>query len=277
MTTRMASIIANLKTRLSRWSARYLRAPISLTSDDPGKLKNIASANSELVRWSAKVIVGGLIGEVLVLLWFSAERSWLETGLLIITNLVIAVGVFGEDHFAHRAGEVGLRLQQISDEKVAEAGARAAEAERKAAEATLELAKFRSARSLDHAQTERFIEKARVFEGTTFQCGIGSVNSDQFALALHLIDALRKAGWKSSNWPMGQAISSFFGSTIGTGVGPVSNVVIGFSRNASKSLRTTATVIAEALSEEEIKAAAVPMAQQIAAVDMITILIGRKS
>jgi hypothetical protein len=241
------------------------------------ELRKTISKNETLAEWGGAAVVFGLLIEVVLTATYRHNESVIEGWGPVFADALIALGVAAEILFARKARSKSEALQLRSELKVAEANARAEESNRLALEAQLDLAKFRSARSLDRAQTERFIEKARVFEGTTFQCGIGSVDSDQFALALHLVDALRKAGWRDSNWRAGQSISSFIGSAIGLGIGPISNVYVGFSRNASETLKTTATAIAKALSEEEIKAAAGPIAQQMAVTDMITILIGRKS
>jgi hypothetical protein len=113
----MAKIItAYTNQRLRRWSKWYRRDPIALI-DDAGKLRNIVSKSSERVGWSARAIVGGLFAEILILLWFSADKSWFETELLIVSNFIIAAGVLGEDHFAHIAGEAATRTQQLSGEK----------------------------------------------------------------------------------------------------------------------------------------------------------------
>lgn len=204
MANMAARIIAYTKHRLRRWSRRYLRDPISLT-DDAGKLKNIVSHNSRRVRWSAWAIVGGLFTEVLVLLWFSAAKSAFETGLLIISNFIIAAGVFGEDHFAHKSGEAATRLQQISDEKVATAEARAAEADQKAQEAILELARLKARRDLTQKQRGRVVDKLKKFSGTEYDISINSIDPEilNFVFIVELI--LSTAGWTELGWqgPLG--------------------------------------------------------------------------
>jgi hypothetical protein len=97
--------------------------------DDESALKKEVSGAGRWVRIGAMSIVGGLIFEVILLLWFSAEKTKWETGLLIVATLIIAAGVWIEDHFAHKAGDAAEKLQRISDEKIAEANARAAEAQ----------------------------------------------------------------------------------------------------------------------------------------------------
>ena len=45
-------------------------------------------------------VIFGLVAEVIILLWFSDEKSRLENALLIAATLIIAAGVWVEDHFA---------------------------------------------------------------------------------------------------------------------------------------------------------------------------------
>jgi hypothetical protein len=138
--------------------------------------------------------VGGLVAEVLVLLWFSAEKSSVETGLLIVSNFIIAAGVFGEDHFAHKSGEAATRLQQISDEKVSEANARASEADQKAQEASLELARLTTPRVLEPEHRARMTKALKPFAGTPFDFSI-QPDPEPVALMDQIADVLVAAGW----------------------------------------------------------------------------------
>jgi hypothetical protein len=58
--------------------------------EDVSGLKIAAAKHGGRARWSARAIVGGLCFETIVLLAYSADKSWLETGLLIVANLIIA-------------------------------------------------------------------------------------------------------------------------------------------------------------------------------------------
>jgi hypothetical protein len=111
-------IIAYLSHRFVRWRRRYLSLPIARVKN-PGTLKNIAEKLGKGVRLSAYVIVLGLGAEIIVLLAYAAEKTRLETMLLILCNVVIVIGVLGEDRFAHLAGDVALRQQEVSDEMLA--------------------------------------------------------------------------------------------------------------------------------------------------------------
>jgi hypothetical protein len=84
---------------------------------------------SERENWSAWLIVAALFMEAYAAWYFSTpEKPWYETTFLITANLLIAAGVYGEIIFGRKAGAVAANLQQISDLKVAEGDARAAEA-----------------------------------------------------------------------------------------------------------------------------------------------------
>ena len=124
--TKMARIAAYLRSLRSRLSRSSVSDPTNLTTEE-GKLKNRASTNSRRARWYARAIVGGLLFEVIILLAYSAEKSWHETALLIASALVIAMGVWGEDHHAHEADSANAELQRISEEHVAAAETRAAQ------------------------------------------------------------------------------------------------------------------------------------------------------
>ena len=103
--------------------------------DEIQTLKKTFERNDRWSGWSGQAIVAGLALDIVVLLLFASDKSWIETAGGIFATLVIAAGVWFEIHFGHKASAASVRLQQISDEKIAEAEARAAEATQKAREA----------------------------------------------------------------------------------------------------------------------------------------------
>ena len=167
-----------------------------------GDLKGVVSKNTRLIRWSAGAIVAGLIGEVLVLLWFSAEKSLVETTLLIATNLTIAAGVLGEDYFAHKVGEAASELQGISDEKIAAAEVQAAEANARAVEAALQLEKLRAQLGPRVIERDGFLsvlkgKPAPLQVTMSYPRGTG----DCWHVALQLEQLLRDVGWNVQPGP----------------------------------------------------------------------------
>ncbi len=88
-----------------------------------------------------------------------------------------------------------LEVTKGYESQIAQANERAANAEQRAAEAALELAKLKTPRSLSKQQQERIAAKVKPFSGTPFDLWV-STDSDSTAL-MEIIDAkLRSAGWK---------------------------------------------------------------------------------
>src|SRR5947209_7432973 len=88
---------------------------------------------------SAWTLVLVLVFEAALLWKFSSDKSLLETILFIASDLALAASIYGEIHWERKAHAASAELQRIADENVAEALARAAEANEKALEARLEL------------------------------------------------------------------------------------------------------------------------------------------
>ena len=152
----MAKVIAYLNNLRSRLMRRSASGPTNLTGEE-GKLRNTAAINSRRARRYARVIVGGLLFEVIILLVYSAQKSWHETAFLIISALIIAAGVWGEDRHAHEADSANNELQRISDEKIAEANVRAAEAQLRAEQ----LRRAMSWRQLNDERSDEELGRAR--------------------------------------------------------------------------------------------------------------------
>jgi hypothetical protein len=96
--------------------------------DNIEALKKSQEVNGARSHLWAKVLVVGLALEVAVLLAFREGKSWVETVAGVFTALLVAVSVGLEIHFGKKADKAFSELQQISEENIAEAHARAAEA-----------------------------------------------------------------------------------------------------------------------------------------------------
>jgi len=105
-------------------------------------LKLAFSTNNAWFEWSTIVVLAGLAFELVTLLVFHKTASWREKSILIAGTLIIAIGVAGEWHFGSKASSAALRLQAISDEKVATLGKDTADAKRDAANAVERAAKL---------------------------------------------------------------------------------------------------------------------------------------
>ncbi|HLW92606.1 MAG TPA: hypothetical protein VKS78_15080 [Roseiarcus sp.] len=113
---------------------------------------------------------------------------------MIVADLAIAVGVYMEIHFGRKASTAEAQLQQISDERVAAAEARAAEANRKAQEAQLALEEYRSPRLLTTAQQERIASAMSPFKGLRAVLGAVPPSVNNTNLVSQLLLALKAAG-----------------------------------------------------------------------------------
>ncbi len=110
------------------------------------KLRSDIDRNKSRSHWAAWLIIIGLAMEAAFALNFPAGRSIIENWSPVITNALIALGVYGEIHFSGKASRAQKALQSLSDERVAESESRAAEANQKTAELQIALEKERQRR-----------------------------------------------------------------------------------------------------------------------------------
>jgi hypothetical protein len=84
--------------------------------------------NSVREYWAARVLLGGLFIETVILLVFPNGKSLLESGLGLLACLMVFGGVLGETLFAAKAKSANDQLKRGADEQVAEANRLAGEA-----------------------------------------------------------------------------------------------------------------------------------------------------
>ncbi len=184
------STTAYLKHRFVRWRRRNFSLPIARVKN-PGTLKNIAEKLGRGVRLSAYVIVLGLFAEVIVLLAYAAEKTRLETALLILCNIVIVIGVLGEDRFAHLAGDVAFRQQEVSDEMIAKM--LSGHMLRIAKEISERIKRNTDPRQIESAEFKKYIEMAPPAKVEILYSREGG---DCFWLAWTMMAALKSANWE---------------------------------------------------------------------------------
>jgi hypothetical protein len=186
-------------------------------------LKIAFSTNNEWFEWSTIVVLAGLVFELVVLLVFHKTASWRETSVLIAGTLIIAIGVAGEWHFGSKASAAALRLQAISDERVATLATRTeelrsanlkqaekveeiskatADATERAARAELALAKFRAPRTLTPEGQVKIAAEMRSFSRTPFVLGVFQ-ELEAITLLEQISGALTSAGWPEQEWKSG--------------------------------------------------------------------------
>ena len=83
-------------------------------------------------RWSKRcgfAVVAGLVIEVCLAIAYREHKTWIENWAPVIGDILVALGVYGEIHFAGIVKKAEDELRRISEEKVAAANERAANAE----------------------------------------------------------------------------------------------------------------------------------------------------
>ena len=91
--------------------------------------RKLISDNTTATFRFGLIVFIGLAIETAVEVYFRKDASCIEITLRLIANILIAGGVLGEVIFAHRVSKEADEQQRKSDEKIAEANARAAAAE----------------------------------------------------------------------------------------------------------------------------------------------------
>jgi hypothetical protein len=162
---------------------------------------------------------------------------------------------------------------------VAEANARAAEANQKAREAELALEKFKAPRLLTKEQRGRIVDKLKQFSGTEYDITVSDGDPEilNFVFAVEL--ALSTAGWTELNWQgSGEVLIREGQPHIRLGAS-VTNVLIGVHVSQPLKLWEYAQALSDALMAEEVEATVgrhIPHVTSSANINAIHIFIGRK-
>lgn len=154
------------------------------------------------------------------------------------------------------------------DLKIAEAGEKAAKATERAAQAELELAKFKQPRTLTQEQQERIVFKLKAFPSQRFAA---YVFSDQEAIDLantigHILD---RAQWVVQRPDSDIAIGKL-------GMSVLTGVWVEIAPSRAEKLRAAAERLSSALSAEGILCKTVEALQREKSPDTIHIVIGKK-
>jgi hypothetical protein len=221
-----------------------------INASDPELEKSIESCE----RWAwfgGGLVIVGVAAEVAIAAIHPPYDSFLEQWGSSLANSLVAIGVAFEIIFSRIAGLRQNELKRRSDERVAAANARAEEANQKAQEAALDLAKYRTPRYLTHEQLYRIAEKLKPFGESMMQYACASVGLDpEHITFLQFIEAaLLIANWREIDWQWSLGTTRGAGrTTIGTGVS-VSNVFITFPLE-NRAVMTAAVALMNALKEE---------------------------
>jgi hypothetical protein len=212
-----------------------MRLKATMPTDLLSELKSKYEKNSAWAERLALLILVGLAAEI-VGVWILG-KSLLEGGITIVANLLIILGVWGELRFERRAREAG-------DGIVAEANVRALEAQ-------VELAKFKAPRSLNAEQRARIVVELAPFAGTRF-VGYVAFSSEPLAVLGQIVECLNLAKWQVETLPPP------IPHLIAPGLPPVGLAIsfglrVGFDKDRDPGLEKAATALAYALNSEGIE------------------------
>jgi hypothetical protein len=150
-------------------------------------------------RWAwfgGGLVIVGVAAEVAIAAIHPPYDSFLEQWGSSLANSLVAIGVAFEIIFSRMAGLRQNELKRRSDERVAAANARAEEANQKAQEAALELAKLTTPRAISAEHASAITDAISPFAGTPFILLI-QPEPEPLSLMNQICDALVAAGW---NW-----------------------------------------------------------------------------
>jgi len=194
----------------------------------------------------------------------------LATAAVIITQKREAIAAAQ----AFEQYKVGVAAQ------VAEANARAAEANKKVLEAQIELARFRAPRLPTAEEQALVTEKLKPFAGTEFDTGLAANSGEQADFLWRLEPAIMAAGWVHVHWVgppwLGPTTVITQGPRPLSGSVAASNVEIHIHPGEESRLMPAAAALASALNEIGIAAAIVQFNTLNASPNAIHVLIGEK-
>ncbi len=109
-------------------------------------LKSELVKNHSRAEWCTIAVFIGLLIEYTILLWLKRkDLSRIDIALTVIAGIAIAGGVYGEYLFGSKASEAAIKLERISEERVASLNTEAKGLQRRAEEARLEQERLRAA------------------------------------------------------------------------------------------------------------------------------------
>lgn len=246
-------------------------------------LKATLKSNNHWAGICTIAVFVGLLVEYTILLWLKREElTGTEIALTILAGLAIAGGVFGEYHFGSAAADAAMKLETISENRVAElnvmaqnatalasraqaalAGAerdaerfraqianatkRASEADEKAAQARLDLAKYKAWRILTPQQEESIRATLKSFSGSPYDLGVDPT-PEAINLLVRIDNVVKSSGWNNKA-PVG-GVNILFSLKLPNGhrvdIAYTSGVIIELSSPTSK-LRPAAEALVTAL------------------------------
>jgi hypothetical protein len=241
-----------------------------MSDSNNNDLRSKYEKNSTIAERLAMLILLGLAVEIVAV--FILKKPILEAILTISATALIWLGVWGELLFEKRAREAGGGI-------VAEANARAAEANQRAQEAILELAELRAPRELTPEQRGRIVDELKLFSGAEYDIALSNDDPEilNFVFIIELV--LSTTGWMELDWQgNGEGFIREGMPIIRLGASVV-NVMIGVHVSQPLKLFEHAVALSDALMAEGIDATATrltPHRMSSTNANAIHILMGRK-
>jgi hypothetical protein len=225
--------------------------------------------NSHRAHLAAYFLIAGLILELVnAIIWYRGSETLAEMAAV----LLIVGGVWGEVFFANRARLAG-------DKQLAEYQARAAEANQKAQEDALELARFRRPRVklLTPENRQKLRAALAPFQGTRFVVGHDDLDREVWDFLSEFGPLMKNSGWVHEDWMGGRRFrkgSSLEGKYYG--VANAMNVSIELMPQDEAQLRPAAEALATILTEIGTDAVIAPANNTHIAEGSIQFLVGPK-
>ncbi|WP_441281068.1 hypothetical protein [Tardiphaga sp. 862_B3_N1_1] len=172
--------------------------------------------------------------------------------------------------------KIAQDVQRASDEKIAFAVNDAAQANARAAEANLELARLKAPRSLSEEQKAKIIGAIHDFSGTVFDSALVPGDAESAIFLATLEEILQRGGWKQIDWKGGGVVFTRTNKPI-AGMASSQNVIIAVPPDLFDKLNPAALRLEGALLERGIAA----QVQNAAGIqndnEVIHLLMGRKT
>jgi hypothetical protein len=200
---------------------RPFRRPINPAVKNPVAGAQVAENWEKYCGWAVGI---GLLIEVALAIEFRHGAGLVETWTPVFADALITAGVFGEIHFAGKISREEEAIRQQSEERVAEANARAEAAMLQAAEArerTAALERLTARRTIEPEKRSVLISELKellAFRTAWVEWQTG--DAEAWQLAREIAEVFRRAGCTEVGGMSNSLIARpIFGALVGTGDG----------------------------------------------------------
>jgi hypothetical protein len=201
---------------------------------------------------------------------------------LIVFGLLVAIGAVGGSvaGYLHwrRSGQLQTVLEAenlAQQQEIAKANATAAQAQQRAAEATLELARMKAPRTLT---AEPIVSMIKPFAGTPFDVGLVQGDAEAADFMLVLEGVLKAAGWREVDWVGGDIVMTREGKPV-AGLVTTRNIAVAVHPEKASTFGNAAAALGDALNAQGIvtRSGTTDAGFINKNADAVHILIGRKT